>query len=151
MQQLTWGGKQAMLVFSAQTDINTSPEKVWQILTDASKYHEWDPGIIRLEGKIAPGEQLTIQAKVAPDRLFKPSVITFDPNRKMVWRSGMPLGLFQGTRTFLLEPQSDGKVSFTLREEYTGLLLPMIGKQLPDFNPIFAAFAAALKNRAENA
>ncbi|KAB2904787.1 MAG: SRPBCC domain-containing protein [Anaerolineae bacterium] len=102
-----------------------SPETIWGILTDASKYSEWDPGMIRLEGKIAPGEQITIYTKVSPDRAFKPTVTDYEPNRKMVWRSGMPMGLFQGARTFLLEPLADNSVKFTLREEFSGLMMPL--------------------------
>jgi len=36
-------------------------------------------------------------------------------------------------------------------DPYDGLLLPMIGKSIPDLNPVFAAFVAALKKRAESA
>lgn len=138
-----------MKVFTASTEINASPETVWKILTDASQYPEWDPGMIRLEGKIAPGEQLTVYAKVSPDRAFKPVVTEFDPPRKMVWRSGMPLGLFQGARTFLLEPLGSQRVRFTTREEFSGLLLPLIGRGIPEMTPVFEAFCNALKKRAE--
>lgn len=138
-----------MKVFMATTEILAAPETIWRILTDAPNYPEWDPGIIRIEGRIAPGEQLTIYTKAAPERAFKPSVVEFQPNRRMVWRSGMPLGLFQGARTFTLEPSSSNRVKFTLREEFSGLMLPMIGRSIPDLSPVFAAFAAALKQRAE--
>ena len=134
--------------FKASSEIKASPEVIWRILTDASRYPDWDPGIVKIDGRIAPGEHLTLYTKADPKRAFKPTVIEFDPTRKMIWRSGMPLGLFQGARTFLLEPLGD-RVRFTMREEYGGLLLPMIGKSIPDLNPVFAAFCAALKKRAE--
>ena len=136
--------------FKATNEIKASSEVIWRILTDSAKYPDWDPGIVKIEGRIAPGEHLTLYTKADPKRAFKPTVIDFEPNRKMIWRSGMPLGLFQGARTFLLEPLGD-RVRFTLREEYGGLLLPMIGKSIPDLNPIFVAFCAALKKRAEAA
>jgi hypothetical protein len=139
-----------MKEFQASCEINAPPEVIWRILTDAAKYPEWDPGIINIEGTIVLGNQLTLYTKADPKRAFKPTVIDFKPSREMTWRSGMPLGLFHGARTFLLEPLSD-RVRFTLREEYGGLLLPMIGKSIPDLNPIFAAFCAALKKRAESA
>ena len=140
-----------MKMFSATTEIKVSPEKVWSILTDAARYTEWDMGIISLAGKIAPGEKLTIYAKVAPNRAFKVTVSELTPNRKMVWGSGMPLGLFKGERSFILEPLTNNQVKFTLQEVFSGLMLPMIGKSIPDLNPIFAAFAKALKTRAEQA
>jgi hypothetical protein len=138
-----------MKVSSAATEINASPEKIWGILTDGAKYTEWDPGIVSLAGKIAPGEKLTIYAKISPNRAFKVTVSEFTPNRKMVWSSGMPLGLFKGERTFSLEPQENGSTKFDLKEVFTGLLLPLIGGSIPDLSSTFAEFAAALKLRAE--
>jgi hypothetical protein len=134
--------------FSATTQINAAPATVWQILTDSSKYIEWDPGLISMEGDIALGGQLTIYAQVSPGRAFNVTVSEFEPNRRMVWSSGMPFGLFKGARTFLIEPNGNS-VTFTIREEFSGLLLPMIGKSIPDMNPVFAAFVDALKGRAE--
>lgn len=141
-----------MKIFTASTEIKASPETVWGILTDAASYLEWDAGLLKLEGTIAPGQILTIYTKAAPNRAFKPKVVEFEPNRKMVWRSGMPLGLFSGARTFTLTPLDSGtKTKFEMREEFSGAMLPMIGKSIPDLNPVFAEFAAALKKRAESA
>lgn len=138
-----------MKTFSATTDIHATPEAIWAILTDASRYTEWDPGMDKLDGLIAAGQTLAIRAKISPNRIFKVKVSEFIAGRKMVWRSGMPLGLFKGVRTFLLEPQADGKTRFSLQEEFSGPLLPLIGGSLPDMNPVFAAFAEGLKKRAE--
>src|SRR5690242_10099587 len=107
--------------FSAETDINASAEKVWGILTDASKYPEWDVQMIRLEGKIAPNEKITAHTKLS-DRAFPVTVTEFTPNKQMTWVGGMPLGLFTGVRVFKLEPKGNG-VHFSLREDYSGLLL----------------------------
>lgn len=142
--------EKAMKESSATTEINAPPEKIWAILIDASKYTEWDPGMIRLEGKIAPGEKLIIYAKISPNRAFKVTVSQFEPNRKMVWSSGMPLGLFTGERTFSLERLSDSRVRFSLREVFTGLMLPLIGGSIPNLDSTFAEFASALKVRAEH-
>jgi hypothetical protein len=134
---------------TAKAEINASPEKIWGILTDASKYTDWDPGMLKLEGNIAPNGKLNIWAKISPKRAFKVTVSEFVPNRKMVWVSGMPLGLFKGERTFTLEPLGNNKVNFTVQEVFSGLLLPLIGRTVPDMNPTFAAFAKGLKDRAE--
>ncbi len=136
---------------TATIEIKESMEKVWGILSDAAKYTEWDPGIISLEGKIVPGGKLTIFAKIAPTRAFKVTVSEFVPNSRMVWSSGMPLGLFKGERSFTLEPLGNNQLKFTLREAFSGLLLPLIEGTIPDLNPTFAAFANALKVRAEQA
>ena len=55
----------------------------------------------------------------------------------------------EGTVVTVLAPEGDGSTRFTVREEYTGPLLPMIWKSMPDLGPSFARFADGLKARAE--
>ena len=140
-----------MKVFQATTIIAAAPEKIWAILTNASSYPEWDPGVERIEGQIAPGEKITAYTKLSPGRAFPVTVVAFEPGRKMIWASGMPLGLFKGKRTFTLSPQGQGTTTFTLREEFTGLLLGLIGRSIPNMTATFEQFAAGLKSRAERA
>jgi hypothetical protein len=52
-------------------------------------------------------------------------------------------------RTFTLAPGSDGTTRFTVREEYSGPLLPLIWRSMPDLGPSFRQFADGLKDRAE--
>ena len=75
-------------------------------------------------------------------------VVEFVPGEKMVWSSGMPLGIFKGART-TLTPQPDGMVEFSMREEFTGLMAPLITKSIPDLQPAFDEFAMNLKQAAE--
>lgn len=126
-----------MKVFSATTRIEATPETIWRILTDAANYPAWDPGVDRIEGTIAPGARLTAYTKASPDRAFPATVTEFVPHERMVWSGGMPLGLFKGVRTFTLVPQGEGNVEFTLREVFSGPLLPLVGRSLPDLNPTF--------------
>ena len=67
----------------------------------------------------------------------------------MVWRGGMPLGLFVGERVFMLTPTAPGQVEFSMRESFFGPLAWLIGRTLPDMQPAFDEFAAALKRTAE--
>jgi hypothetical protein len=61
----------------------------------------------------------------------------------------MPLGLFRGVRTFTVSPGADGSTSFRMREEFTGPLLGLIWRSMPDLGPSFEQFAAGLKARVE--
>jgi hypothetical protein len=140
-----------MKSFSAKTNIKASPETIWRILTDAPNYPAWDPGVDRIEGTIAPGEKITAYTKFSPNRAFPAKVTEFVPGQKMTWTGGMPLGLFKGVRTFTLTPKGDGSVDFFLREEFSGPLLPLIGRSIPDLTKNFEAFAAGLKAQAEGA
>jgi hypothetical protein len=136
--------------YDASATIAASPETIWAVLTDASGYTRWDSGVERVEGRIAPGEKITVFSKVNPGRAFPVTVTEFSPGQKMVWSGGMPLGLFKGVRTFTLSPQGNGTTAFTMREEYIGPLAPMIFRSIPDLGPSFRQFANGLKKRAES-
>jgi hypothetical protein len=137
-----------MRAFDAAATIHASPERIWALLTEAGGYPAWNPTVERIDGRIAPGETITVHAKASPGRAFPVRVVGFAPAQRMVWSSGMPLGLFKGERVFTLTPAS-GAVEFRMREEYTGLLAGLIGRSIPDLQPAFEEFALALKKRAE--
>jgi hypothetical protein len=136
--------------FETETTIAASAEAIWALLTDAPGYTAWNTTVDRVEGRIAPGETIKVHAKINPGRAFPVKVTSFEPPGQMVWTGGMPLGLFKGERTFTLTPAGDG-THFAMREVYTGVLAPLIGRSLPDLQPAFDEFAAALKQRAESA
>lgn len=140
-----------MKTFSVTTSIRATPEAIWAILTDAPAYPTWNPTVDRVDGRIAPGERITVHAKINPGRAFPVKVTELVPGQRMIWSGGMPLGLFKGERTFTLTPQPDGSVAFAMREVFSGLLAPLIGRSIPDLQPAFDAFAEALKKQAEGA
>lgn len=140
-----------MLEFSSSISIRSAPEKIWAILTSAADYPSWNTTVSRVDGTIALGQTVTVHAKVNPGRAFPVRVAELEPNRRMTWRGGMPLGfLFKGERTFTLTPNSDGSMEFAMHEVFSGWLSPLIGKSIPDLQPAFEEFAACLKKRAES-
>ncbi len=138
-----------MKSFAATAAIRATPERIWSLLTDAARYPAWNPTVTKIDGRIAPGEKIALHVTINPGRAFPVTVATFDPPRRMVWKGGMPLGLFVGERIFTLTPKADGLVDFSMRETFTGLLAPLIGRTLPDMKPAFDEFAASLKREAE--
>jgi hypothetical protein len=137
-----------MKSFAASILIDATPETVWKILTDGAGWVSWNPTIEKLDGKIAPGAKVTVHPKGSSGRAFPVRVSEFVAPRRMVWTGGMPLGLFKGVRTYTLTPK-DGKVEFAMQEGFSGLLSPLIERSIPDLQPSFDEFAAALKRRAE--
>jgi len=135
--------------FAVTTSIHAAPERIWAILTEAARYPAWNPTVTRVEGKIAPGERVVMHVAMTTGRAFPVTVSRFEPARRMTWEGGLPLGLFKGVRTFTLTPHVDGTVDFAMREEFSGLLAPLIGRTIPDLQPAFNEFAAALKREAE--
>lgn len=133
----------------ATSEIQASPEAIWAILVDGANYPAWESGVVGVSGKIAPGEEIKVVSSANPGRSFPVKVTEFTPGRSMTWSGGMPLGLFKGVRTFRLTPTDDGSTRFDLREEYTGPLLGMMWRSMPDLGPSFSQFARGLKARAE--
>lgn len=137
-----------MKFYEAQTSIDAPASAVWDVLTDGDGFTDWDSGVVRFEGAITEGARITVYAEISPNRAFPVTVGELVPNERMVWRSGMPLGLFTGTRTHTLS-ESDGRTQFRVREEFTGPLVPLIWRTMPDLEPSFIRFARGLKARVE--
>jgi hypothetical protein len=136
--------------YSVTRSIQATPQVVWGLLTDAGTYAAWNPTIVSIQGPISLDGTVSLVSTVNPKRTFKVDVDVMEPPRRLVWSDGMPLGLFKGERTFLLEP-SGGGTRFTMTEEYTGLMSGMIFKSIPDLTESFNQFADGLKSAAEAA
>ncbi len=138
-----------MKIYRASTKIKCSLQAVWEILSDAQRYPEWDPGMMRVEGRISLGEKVKFFTTFSPERAFSVKVTNFDPCRKMVFTGGMPFGLSKSERTHTLNTDAGGDTLFETQEKFSGLLEPVFGKKIPDLTENFEGFAAALKVRAE--
>jgi hypothetical protein len=133
--------------FEASANIDAPPERIWSILTDAPAYPTWGSGVTKVEGRIADGEKITVHSEVAAGRAF-PVKVAMRPPNEMTWTGGMPLGLFTGVRSFRLSP-GDGSTRVTMREEYSGPLVGLMSRSIPDLQPSFDRFVGGLKARAE--
>jgi uncharacterized protein YndB with AHSA1/START domain len=47
-----------MKFYEASSTIAAPPDAIWAILTDAPGYSDWKSGVVRLDGRVAPGEKL---------------------------------------------------------------------------------------------
>src|SRR5580704_7239324 len=110
--------------------IHASPDRIWALLTDAAAFPRWNSTVTSIEGQIAEGQTLKLKG------------------RSMIWSDGMA-PMFKGVRTFTLTPNSDGSTEFSMKEEFSGLMLPMIKGSLPDFAPVFETYVKDLKRAAE--
>ncbi len=135
------------MTYSVTREIKAEPAKVWAILTDPAQLNS-DFGITKMHGDIRAGGKIKLWSEVDPKRAFGLQVAAFDPARRMIWKGGMPFGLFTGMRTFTLTPTANG-TEFNMREDFTGPLAGLITKSIPDLQPSFDKFGDALKRKAE--
>ena len=130
-------------------NIAASPARIWSLLTTASDIPRWSSTVTSVGGEIALGNKLSLRVP-ASERTFTPKVTELEPEARMVWSDGFA-PMFKGERTFTLLAREDGTTDFSMVEVFAGVMLPMIKKSLPDFAPVFEAYAADLKREAESA
>jgi hypothetical protein len=135
-----------------EIEIQASPEKVWQILTDLDKYPDWNPFIHHAIGKAKVGEKVDITFRSgSKDMTLHCTVVKVKPNRELCWKYHVILpGLWSGEHSFTIEPMGANQVRFIDIEIFTGLLIPLQAKDI-DTNSRrdFEAMDKALKARAE--
>lgn len=137
-----------MLEYVVERDIDASPSQVWEALTTTDQVRSWATGITRIDGTITDGQKIKVFAAVGGDRAFPVRVRLDSHARVMTWHGGMPLGLFRGCRTFTTETRGDGS-RFTMRERFTGPLVSLISRSMPDLTDSFEQFASDLKRHVE--
>jgi hypothetical protein len=135
-----------------EIEIQATPEKVWEVLTDLGKYSEWNPLLYRAEGKVAVGEKVELSARGASnDMNLLCSVTQVELNRQFSWKFhvGLPF-LFRGEHIFAIKPINEHRVRFIDREIFHGLLVPLQAKNLEtNAKAGMIAMGDALKKRVE--
>ena len=139
----------------SEIEINASPEKVWQVLTDFDHFQDWNPFIRSIHGKPEAGSKLTveIQPPGGRPRKFHPKILRFDPKREIRWLGHVLVpGIFDGQHTFKIESLGPNHVRFIQREKFNGVLVPFLGKALDkDTRRGFKEMNEALKQKVEKA
>ena len=130
-----------------EVNIRANPGVIWGLLTDAGGFPRWNSTVSAIEGEIREGGRLRLHVP-GTDRTFTPTVSGVVPNVRMTWTGGFA-PVFRGVRTFTLRPLDDTSTDFILDECFSGLLLPLLKRSMPDFGPVFRQFADDLKREAE--
>ena len=113
--------------------INATPENVWSVFTDFDNYPNWNPFIKSIKGEMKVGNKIT--ARIVPPEAkgmtFKPKILTFETNKELSWIGHLFFaGLFDGKHTFELIDNENGTTTFRQSENFKGILLPLLIKQL---------------------
>ena len=122
-----------MRQITTEIEINASVEKVWAILTDFKKYPQWNPFIKSIDGEIIEGAsfEVTLEQPDSKPMVFKPKCLKFEKNKEFQWLGHLFIpGIFDGEHIFSLLDLDNGKTKFTQKENFKGLLVPFLWKQL---------------------
>ena len=139
----------------SQIEINAAPERVWEVLTDLDAFVQWNPFIRRVSGKPQAGERLDVflEPPGGKGMTFHPKVLRAEPDREFRWLGHLFVpGLFDGEHIFEIEPLGEDRVRLVQREEFHGILVPLLRRSLETSTTRgFEAMNQALKERAEAA
>jgi len=136
-------------------EIAASPSEIWWQLTNFEGYPDWNPFIIRAEGKVSEGSRVavTIKPDSMPALTLRPKIIVVDPERQLRWRGRMGVpNLFDGEHIFLIESMGVDRVCFKQRERFSGIFAPGTLNVIEGrLRKSFRAMNDALRQRAEAA
>ena len=136
--------------FDATIDIAAPPERVWAVMSDVERWHEWTPSVTRVkrlsQRPFAIGERAIISQPRYPPALWK--VTALDPGRSFTWVSAAPGLRVSGRHS--VEPTPGGSRA-TLSVEYQGVVGRLLGRLTRDLTQRYLRFEAdGLKARSEN-
>ena len=135
-----------------EIEIQSTPENVWQVLTNLDKYPEWNPFIHHAIGTAKVGEKVDITFKSGSKEMtLHCIVVKVEPNKEFRWKYHVALPiLFNGEHSFIIEQLEENKIRFIDREIFNGLLVPSQAKDI-DTNTKqgFESMDKALKVRVE--
>ena len=143
-----------MKTIETQIMVNSTPEKIWDILINFEEYELWNPFMTKVAGDAKLGSKIMvkIQTVSGKERTYYPIITKIDIDKELRWKgkSFLP-GIFDGERIFIIEKSTDNQVSFLHKEIFTGLGVKFVGDKLDeDLKESFDKMNLALKNRAEN-
>lgn len=129
--------------------INAPVEKVWAVLTDFSRYPQWNPFVLSLTGAVKKGNKIKVKL---PGMKFSPTVKAFEANKELRWLGHLFLpGLFDGEHRFELIKKENGSTEFIHAERFTGILVPLFRKMLDGSTKAgFESMNKKLKEEVEN-
>ena len=139
-----------MRKFSISIDIDAPAERVWAVMSDVDRWHEWTPSVTsvkRLGGKpLAVGTRAVIRQPKFPPALWK--VAAIDPGRSFTWVSSAPGMRVIGHHS--VQPIADGSRA-TLSLDLQGIFGGWFGRLTKDITERYIAFEAkGLKARSED-
>jgi hypothetical protein len=132
--------------------IQTPPEVIWEIVSDISKWHAWNPLYTQASGVLGFNSVLTLQLTLPGEkpRTIKPTIVDWTPNEQVIWSLSLMGGLIRSVRYLEVEKLTDTGCIFSNGEIFEGPLQGMIPKKTRKaIKAGFTAMGEAVRDRAE--
>jgi len=135
--------------FTISVDIAAPPDRVWAVMSDIEKWHEWTASVrsitVRDRGPLRPGTRAWVRQPKFPPAHW---TVTDVGQRTFTWVSRAP-GMVV-TATHSVTPVATGSRA-TLSLHFAGMFGPFFGRLTRDINNRYLEMeAAGLKRRSES-
>ena len=134
--------------------INSSPEKIWHILTNFKEYPKWNPLMRRIKGKLKKNEYIEVSIPILFHLMIlraKVKILEYKKKKMLRWFGVFLIKeLFSGEHEFRVEKLGKNKTKFIQTEIYRGILLPFFFIMIRRNKIGFNLMNKALKERVES-
>jgi uncharacterized protein YndB with AHSA1/START domain len=139
-----------MATFSITTDIAAPAARVWNVMSDVERWHEWTPSVSHIrrfgKGPLGVGVRAIVRQPKFPPALWR--VSDLQAGRAFTWISAAPGLRVIGRHS--VEPSAAGSRA-TLSLEYRGALSALFARFTRRTTEQYLAFeAAGLRRRSED-
>ena len=144
-----------MEMVSAAAWIDASPDAVWAVLADLTRYPEWNPLFPEATGELAAGQRVTLRSARDGGRrtTIRPRLTAVTPAAELRWKgrpARMPPVLIAGEHTLTLKGANGGTLILE-RSVYRGFMVRFSGRWLDRAEAGLQTLNGALKARVETA
>ena len=111
---------------SAHTEItiNAYPEKVWSVISDGSKYNQWNSVINDLEGELVEGKKVNFTFNQNEGKSYPISAeIKEIQENRLLNQFGGTVGVMTFDHRYIIEELNEA-VKVTIHEDYRGIMVP---------------------------
>lgn len=132
-------------------DINATPDRIWQVMSDIERWPEWTPSVLSVtklsDGPLARGTTARVHARGTPESTWTVSALI--PAKSFTW--GTTVRGAATTAGHVIEPADDGSrvtLSLEVRGLAATLFKPILGRGIREN---LRLEAEGLKRRSEEA
>jgi hypothetical protein len=140
------------VTITSEIQIDASPLRVWEVLTDFASYPEWNPFLTSVVGSPVEGSKVKVRFEPPGGRGINmtPTILSVVPKEELKWLGHLLMpGIFDGEHHFLISELGNGSTRFTQEEIFRGVLVPLTSNLLTKTKKGFEQMNQALKERGE--
>lgn len=151
-RRTTKGLYKVKMELRTEIEIHSSPEQVWDILTNFERLHEWNPFITQMQGELREGATLavTLAPPEADEITLKTVVLAAERPRQLRWRDTRGFAwLFAREHFFELIELESGRTRLVHGQDLTGYLVKFLGPMVTRLARGSVLMNQSLKRRSE--